>query len=158
MLLAKLALGFCGTMVLAGTYTFHEGILRVDEDHGDGRHVHVWVPAAIVPMALHVVPRHRLERATAKARPWLPMFSALAKEVEKYPEADLVEVRDGNERVGRLRSASDAALVAGHKVSLFKRCPFLPARALEDASAVLDHGGVPAEIARSFGRIEPPRR
>lgn len=110
MLLAKLALGFCGTMVLAGTYTFHEGILRVDEDHGDGRHVHVWVPAAIVPMALHVVPRHHLERATAKARPWLPMFRALAKEVEKYPEADLVEVRDGNERV-HIRTHSGKLLI-----------------------------------------------
>ena|ERR1700730_10592781 len=98
MLLAKLALGFCGTIVLAGTYTFHEGILRVEEDRG-GRHIHVWVPAAIVPMALHVIPRHRLERATAHARPWLPMFRALAKELEKYPEAELVEVRDGNQHV-----------------------------------------------------------
>ena len=99
MLFAKLALGFCGTIVLAGTYTFHEGVLRVDEDHGDGRHVHVWVPAAIVPMALHVVPRHRLERATARARPWLPTLRALTKELKKYPEAEFVEVRDGNEHV-----------------------------------------------------------
>ena len=60
MIFAKVALGFFGTIVLAGTYTFHEGILRVDEDHGDGRHVHVWAPAAIVPMALHVIPKHHL--------------------------------------------------------------------------------------------------
>jgi hypothetical protein len=99
MLFAKIALGFCGTIVLAGTYTFHEGVLRVDEDHGDGRHVHVWVPAAIVPMALHVIPRHRVEHATARARPWLPLFRALTKELEKYPEAELVEVRDGNQHV-----------------------------------------------------------
>jgi hypothetical protein len=56
MLLAKLALGLCGTVAVAGAYTFHEGVMRVDEDHFDGRHVHVWLPAAIVPMALHVVP------------------------------------------------------------------------------------------------------
>jgi hypothetical protein len=99
MIFAKLALGFCGTIVLAGTYTFHEGVLRVDEDHGDGRHVHVWVPAAIVPMALHVVPRHRLERAMADARPWLPTLRALTKELERYPEAEFVEVRDGNQHV-----------------------------------------------------------
>jgi hypothetical protein len=98
MLLAKLALGLCGTIVLAGTYTFHEGILRVDEDHGDGRH-HVWVPAAIVPMALHVIPRHRIERAASHARPWLPMLRALTKELERYPEAELVEVRDGKQHV-----------------------------------------------------------
>lgn len=99
MIFAKLALGFCGTIVIAGTYTFHEGVLRVDEDHGDGRHVHVWVPAAIVPMALHVIPRHRLERATADARPWLPMLRALTRELEKYPEAEFVDVRDGNQHV-----------------------------------------------------------
>jgi len=110
MLLAKLALGFCGTIVLAGAYTFHEGILRVDEDHGDGRHVHVWVPAAIVPMALHVIPRHRLEHAAADARPWLPMVRALTKELEKYPEAELVEVRDANQHV-RIRTHNGKLLI-----------------------------------------------
>jgi hypothetical protein len=99
MIFAKVALGFCGTIVLAGTYTFHEGILRVDEDHGDGRHVHVWAPAAIVPMALHVIPKHHLLRATADARPWLPTLRALTKELEKYPDSDFVEVRDGNQHV-----------------------------------------------------------
>ena len=110
MLLAKVALGFCGTVVLAGAYTFHEGILRVDEDHGDGRHVHVWVPAAIVPMALHVIPRHRLEHAAVEARPWLPVFRALTKELEKYPEAELVEVRDANQHV-RIRTHNGKLLI-----------------------------------------------
>jgi hypothetical protein len=99
MVLAKLALGFCGTIVLASTYIFHEGILRIDEDHGDGRHVHVWVPAAIVPMALHVIPRNRIERAARSARLWLPTLRALTKELERYPEAELVEVRDGKQHV-----------------------------------------------------------
>ena len=50
MLLAKLALGLGGTIVLAGAYTFHDGVMRVDEDHINSKHVHVWLPAAIVPM------------------------------------------------------------------------------------------------------------
>ena len=49
MLLAKVALALCGTLVLTTAYAFHEGVLRVDEDQSNGRHVHVWVPAAIVP-------------------------------------------------------------------------------------------------------------
>ncbi len=110
MLLAKLALGFCGIIVLAGVYTFHEGVLRVDEDHGDGRHVHVWVPAAIVPMALHVIPRHHLEHAAAEAGPWLPTLRALTKELEKYPEAELVEVRDANQHV-RIRTHNGKLLI-----------------------------------------------
>ena len=65
MLLAKLALGLCGTVFVAGAYTFHEGVMRVDEDNSDGRHVHVWVPAAIVPMAMHVIPNRHFEHAAA---------------------------------------------------------------------------------------------
>lgn len=99
MLLAKLALGLGGTIVLAGAYTFHDGVMRVDEDHINGKHVHVWLPAAIVPMAMHVVPKRHLEHAAAQAAPWLPTLRALTKELEKYPEAQLVEVRDSNGHV-----------------------------------------------------------
>ncbi|SRR6266481_5690390 len=99
MLLAKLALGFCGTIAVAGVYTFHEGVLRVDEDHADGRHVHVWVPAAIVPMALHFVPSRHFERALEHAGPWLPAFRELTKELKKYPEAEFVEVQDSRQHV-----------------------------------------------------------
>ena len=99
MLLAKIALGFCGTIVLAGAYTFHEGVMRVDEDHADGRHIHVWIPAAVVPMALHMIPAQRLEHASAQVRPWLPLLHELTKELKKYPEAQLVEVVDDHQHV-----------------------------------------------------------
>jgi hypothetical protein len=101
MLLANLALGLSATIVLAGAYTMHDGVMRVDEDHGSGRHVHVWVPAAIVPMALHVVPKNQLEQAAEQARPWLPTLLALTKELKKYPDAVFVDVRDAgaNEHV-----------------------------------------------------------
>jgi hypothetical protein len=103
MLLAKLALGLCGTVAVAGVYTFREGVMRVDEDRNDGHHVHVWVPAAIVPMALHVVPSRHLERALEHAGPWLPTLRALTKELKKYPEAEFVEVQDGHQHV-RIRT------------------------------------------------------
>jgi len=110
MLLAKLALGFCGTVAVAGAYTFHEGIMRVEDDHFDGRRVHVWVPAAIVPMALHVVPTRRLERALEHAGPWLPALRELTKELKRYPEADFVEVEDGRQHV-RIRTHQGKLLI-----------------------------------------------
>jgi hypothetical protein len=110
MLFAKVALGLCGTLVFAGAYTFREGVLRVEEDNADGRHVHVWVPAAVVPMALHVLPRRHLENAMTEARPWLPTLRALAKELEKYPEAEFVEVQDGKEHV-RIRTRHGKLLI-----------------------------------------------
>jgi hypothetical protein len=111
MLLAKLALGLGGVVLVAGTYTFHEGIMRVDADHYDGRHVHVWIPAAIVPMVLHLVPsRHFDEHSMAEAAAWLPTLHALTRELKKYPESELVEVDRGSEHV-RIRTHQGKLLI-----------------------------------------------
>ena len=101
MLLAKMALGVCGTLVFVTAYTFHEGVLRVDVDEHDasGKHIHVWLPAAIVPIALHVVPRRHLEHAATEAGPWLPTVRAITKELRKFPEAQFVEIHDANQHV-----------------------------------------------------------
>jgi hypothetical protein len=112
MLLAKIALGFFGTVALAGAYTFHEGVMRVDvdEDHRDGAHVHVWIPAAIVPMAMHVIPRRKFGPAAADIGPWLPTLHALTKELKRYPEAELVDVEDGKQHV-RIRTHQGKLLI-----------------------------------------------
>jgi len=99
--LAKAALGFGATLALAGAYVFHEGVIQVsvDENRAAGSHVHVWVPATVVPVGLHFVPNRKLEEAAAKAGPYLPVLREVSKELAKYPEADLVEVRDANQHV-----------------------------------------------------------
>ena len=111
MLLAKLALGFCSTVAVAGVYTFHDGIMRVDADsNSDQRHVHIWLPAAIVPMAMHVVPSHHLNHAAAQIGPWMPTLRALTKELKRYPDAEFVEVEDGNQHV-RIRTQHGKLLI-----------------------------------------------
>ena len=99
MVLAKVALGLGGTLVLAGAYTFREGLIRVDVDEyrAGGSHVHMWVPAALVPMAMHFVPKHDLCDAAQHAREVLPAIHAFAKELKKLSEVDLIEVSDGEE-------------------------------------------------------------
>lgn len=101
MLLAKAALGLGGTLVLAGAYTFREGVIRVDVDEyrAGGSHIHMWVPAAVVPMTMHFVPRHHLRNAAAQAREFLPLTHALIKELKKFPDADFVDVTDNDEHV-----------------------------------------------------------
>jgi hypothetical protein len=110
MVLAKVALGCVGTLFLAGVYTFHEGIMSVQEDCSKGHHVHVWLPAAVVPMALHVVPARYVEHAASQAAPWLPTIRTLTKALEKYPNAELVEVRDSNQHV-RVRTRRGKLLI-----------------------------------------------
>jgi hypothetical protein len=111
MLLANLALGVGATIVLAGVYTMHDGVMRVDEDNSNGRHVRVWVPAAVVPMAMHVVPRHNMVHAAQQVRPWLPTLRALTKELEKYPNAEFVDVRDGRDQHVRISTHNGKLLI-----------------------------------------------
>jgi len=105
MLLAKAALGIGGTLAAAGAYTFHQGLLRIDVDEyrAGGSHVHMWVPAAAVPMAMHLVPAKNMRCATARAHDALSLVRAIAKELQKYPDADFVEVVDHENHV-RMRT------------------------------------------------------
>ena len=101
MILAKVFLGLTGTMAVAGAYTFHDGVIRVDVDEytGDQSHVHFWVPATAVPVALHLVPQSKLEHAFRRSEEWAPLVHTLATQLKNYPEADLVDVMDKDEHV-----------------------------------------------------------
>ena len=103
MILAKLALGFGSTVLLAGAYTFREGTIRVDVDEfrENGSHVHFWVPAAAVPMALHLAPRSKMhmDHGMREAREWMPTVRTLLKEMEKYPNVEFVDVQENEQHV-----------------------------------------------------------
>jgi hypothetical protein len=116
MLLAKTALGLGGTLVLAGAYTMREGVIRIDVDeyHSGGSHVHMWVPAAAVPMAMHFVPGKQMRHASEQAREALPILHVVVKELKKYPNAEFVQIDDNDQHVrmrtqgGRLQIDVDA--------------------------------------------------
>src|SRR5947207_14905605 len=137
MLLAKAALGLGATVVLVGAYTMREGVIRVDveEYRAGGSHVHLWVPAAAVPMAMHFVPSKHMRHASEQAREALPVLHAIIKGLKKYPDADLVEVADDDQNVrvrtlaGKLQIDVDAP---DEKVHVL--CPL---SALEDATSPL---------------------
>jgi hypothetical protein len=101
MLMAKIALGIASTVAFATVYTFREGLIRVDVDEfrEGGSHVHFWVPAAAVPVALHFAPRQHMQNAAQHVEPWMPTIRQLAKELRKYPNANFVDVVDGSDHV-----------------------------------------------------------
>jgi len=139
LILAKAALGFGATMVMAGAYVFHEGVIRVDvdEQRAGGSHVHVWVPATVVSVGMHFVPKNQLNRTTEEARQFLPVLREVAKELEKYPNVELVNVTDAREHVrvamvdGKLRI--DAVSEDGDVVHVS-----VPARVLRDVADELE--------------------
>jgi len=139
LILAKAALGLCATMVMAGVYVFREGVIRVnvDEHREGGAHVHVWVPATIVSVGMHFVPKDQLNRVTEETRPFLPVLREVAKELEKYPNVELVDVADARDHVrvamvdGKLRI--DAVSADGDVVHVS-----VPARVLRDLADELE--------------------
>jgi hypothetical protein len=100
-ILAKCALALTSTIVVAGVYTFHEGVIRVDVDErrDGGSHVHFWVPAAAVPMAMHFVPKRHFREIPAEAADCLPLLRMVTSELRRYPNTTFVDVQDGNDHV-----------------------------------------------------------
>jgi hypothetical protein len=101
LLLGKIALGMVSTVAVATVYTFREGLItvKVDEYRDGGSHVHLWIPAAAVPMVAHFVPKNQLEHGTEQLNEWLPTIRQLTKELKKYPDAEFINVEDENEHV-----------------------------------------------------------
>jgi len=101
MLLAKVAIGLGTTMVMTGAYIIREGVIKidVDEHRSGGSHVHLWVPAAAVPLALHFAPKQHLQQAAMQAGPYLPTMRTLTRELAKYPEATFVDVQGPDQHV-----------------------------------------------------------
>jgi hypothetical protein len=99
--LAKAALGVGATLALTTAYVFHEGTIRVDvdENRSGGSHVHFWVPATVVSGGLRVCPSHHLQQAAEQVRPYLPVMREVSKELQKYPNAELVDVQNGSEHI-----------------------------------------------------------
>jgi hypothetical protein len=137
LLLAKLALGMTATVAVAGVYTFHDGVVRVDVDEfrDGGTHVHVWAPAVIAPVALHVVPIRHLEDAGEKIGQFLPTIRVLVKELKNYPDAEFVDVRDHEDHV-RVAVHNGKVIVDVNErdEKVHVSCPLA---AIEDAAGVL---------------------
>ncbi len=100
-MLGKVMLGLAGTTALAGAFLVQQGTVRVsvDEHRANGRHVHLLVPAALVPMGMRFVPEENLLDAARQARLFLPTIRVASAELARLPDCDLVEVQDVNKYV-----------------------------------------------------------
>jgi hypothetical protein len=104
LILAKVALGLGTTLAMTTAYVFHEGVIRVDVDEHrpGGSHVHFWVPATAVSAGMRVaslVRQRPLEQAAEQMKAHVPMFRVMAKELQKYPNAEFLDVADEEQHV-----------------------------------------------------------
>lgn len=141
-MLAKVALGLGATAAMAGAYVFHEGVIRVDvdEQRAGGSHVHFWVPATVVTSAMHFVPGDKLRDAEQQMRPYLPVLREVSKELEKYPNMELVDVsgQDNHVRVAMVNGklGIDAESEDGDVVHVS-----VPAQVLQEVADELEAKG-----------------
>lgn len=100
-LLAKIALGCAGTACAAGGWAFHEGVVRVnvDESRIGGQHIHLMIPAALIPAAARFVPEKCLRQAVSEAREVLPAVAAASRELSHLANAELVRVDSAEQHV-----------------------------------------------------------
>ena len=139
LILAKVALGLGVTVAAAGAYLFHEGVIcvDVDEQSDGGTHLHFWVPATVVSTGLHFVPQEKMQSTARDVRPYLPVLREISKELEKYPNAELVNVTNGEDHVriamnhGKIQI--DAVSHEGNVVHVT-----VPARVLRDVADQLE--------------------
>ena len=89
------------TVVMGGVATYNAGAIRVsvDENRPGGDHVHLFVPAVMVPPAMNLIPQEKLREHSREIQPWLTAIKIASRELAKCPDGILVEVIDSNEHV-----------------------------------------------------------
>jgi hypothetical protein len=93
--------GALAMVVVGGVVVYNEGAVRVDvqEKARSGKHIHLIVPAVVLPVAARLVPRDKLEDARREVGPWLPTIKAASEELARCPDGPLVEVDSKREHV-----------------------------------------------------------
>jgi len=98
-MIGKILLG----MTLTTAVVLKDGIVEVNvqEKHPGGSHVHLYVPATAATWGVHLAPEERLREQlrNAHAREGLAIARVALHELEKMPDAQLVEVESPTEHV-----------------------------------------------------------
>ena len=95
--LGKLALGF----TVAGMVVLQDGLIEVNvqEHHAHGSHVHIYLPATLATWGVHLAPAEKLKDHLRHQRENLDVALGALRELEKLPDAELVDVQSAKEHV-----------------------------------------------------------
>jgi hypothetical protein len=112
MVFLKVVAWGASSMVFAAGLAFSEGAVnvRVLEKKPDGTHLHLIVPAIVVPLSLKFVPDEHLREARDQVRPWQPLIQAAAEGLEETPDCVLVEVTGPDEHVKVAKSGNSVVV------------------------------------------------
>jgi ribose 5-phosphate isomerase len=96
-MIGKILLGLTLTTVVV----MKDGMIEVNvqEKHEGGSHVHLYVPATVATWGVHLAPRERLREQLRGQGENLAIARMALRELEKAPDALLVEVESSKEHV-----------------------------------------------------------
>ena len=85
----------------AAAATYRAGLVHVyvEEKRPGGDNVKIIVPGILLTTGLKLVPEQHLREGLHDARRWLPVAAAMARELERYPDASFIEVSSPQEQV-----------------------------------------------------------
>ncbi|HKF53079.1 MAG TPA: hypothetical protein VKB26_12265 [Candidatus Acidoferrales bacterium] len=114
LLLAKIGVGFMGTILVGGAIVSSEGFIhvKVNEKQTNGTHVSFIVPAMIMPLAVRFVPRHDLRDASANMQQYMPVIDAAISGLADCADGTLVEVIDSDSHVTVVKSGGSIVVDA----------------------------------------------
>jgi hypothetical protein len=96
-MIGKILLG----MTLTTAVVLKDGMIEVNvqEKHADGSHIHFYVPATVATWGVHLAPQERLREQLRHSREHLALAQVALRELERVPDAVLVEVESSREHV-----------------------------------------------------------
>jgi hypothetical protein len=98
---AKLGIGVMSAALVGGVALSSEGFIhvKVHEHQPGGTNISLFVPAALVPVALRFVPNHHIADTSEDLRPYLPVIDVAIPALADSPDGVLVEVAEPGEHV-----------------------------------------------------------
>ena len=100
-LLGKVGLGIVGSALAGAGIICSEGMISVNVQtrQPEKHHVFVVAPAMFVPIAMHFVPKDRLEEPGREIQPWMPTIRASLDALNESDDITFVEVKEPNHNV-----------------------------------------------------------
>jgi hypothetical protein len=141
-LAVAIAVTFLATGVALAATVMSTGVVTVSvqEDGPEGHRVFVPVPALALDLGLALatlaVPADELDRIRAEARPFAPALRDLARELERCPDAVLVDMVSDRESVRVTKRGNGFVIDVDSEEGQVRVA--LPARSLSRVAAFLD--------------------
>lgn len=141
-LAVAVAVTFMGTGVALAATVMATGVVTVSvqEEGPEGHRIFVPVPALALDLGLGIaalaIPAQELERMREEARPFAPALREMARELERCPDATLVEVVTDHESVRVVKRGSGFVIDVDAEDGQVRVA--LPARTLSRVAAFLD--------------------